>query len=253
MSRSGAAHHASKRRACGTPTRCHSRGVRTRGRKPFAPGTIRAVEQNYRLRIEAEFGSKRLDRVSLLDLQDWIDRLDADGLHASTIESSVLPLRMLYRRAKTRGTVAVDPTDGLELPQKPVRGRSRRPPAPEALERLVAAAPAQDRPVWRVLLLTGLRRGELLGLRWSDVDLDAGVLHVAQQYDPAEAEFRPTKGRRERDVPMSASLGAELRAHRMASGRREGLVFGQDGADRSTPGSSSSAPIRRGRPQVSTA
>jgi hypothetical protein len=36
--------------------------VRTRGRNPFAPGTIRSVEQNYRLRIGPQFGSRRLDR-----------------------------------------------------------------------------------------------------------------------------------------------------------------------------------------------
>ncbi len=203
--------------------------VRTRGRKPFANGTIRAVEQSYRLRIAPTFGGRRLDRVTLLDLQEWVDGLDADGVHASTIESSVLPLRMVYRRAKTRGHVAVDPTDGLELPQKPVRGTSRRPPEPKALEALVNAVPAQDRPVWRLTLLAGLRRGELLGLRWADVDLDNGVLHVARQYAPSDAEFKATKGRRERDVPMSPTLAADLRAHRMASGRRHGLVFGQDG------------------------
>lgn len=203
--------------------------VRTRGRKPFANGTLRAVGQNYRRRVADKLGARRLDRVTLLELQEWVDEMDAEGVHPGTIESSVLPLRMVYRRAKTRGQVAVDPTDGLELPQKPVRGTSRRPPDPKALDNLVTTAPAQDRPAWRLMLLAGLRRGELLGLRWSDVDLDAGVLHVSQQYAPADAEFKPTKGRRERDVPMSPTLAAELRAHRMASGRRDGLVFGQDG------------------------
>lgn len=61
-------------------------------------------------------------------------------------------------------------------------------------------------------MLAGLRRGELLGLRWSDVDFDASIIHAAQQYAPAEAIFKPTKGRRERKVPLGATLAADARA-----------------------------------------
>lgn len=204
--------------------------VRTRGRKAFAPGTIRSVEQNYRLRVHDPFGQRRLDRVTLLDLQEWVDELDGEGVHPSTIETSVLPLRLAYRRAKSRGEVAVDPTDGLELPQKPVRGSSRRPPAPEDLRALLAAAPAADRAAWTTFMLAGLRRGELLGLRWSDVDLDAGLVHVEQQYAQSDGVFKPTKGRRNRKVPVGPTLAAALREHRLATGRREGLVFGATGA-----------------------
>jgi integrase len=198
--------------------------ARTRGRKPFAAGTIRAVEQNYRLRVADRFVRRRADRLTLIDLQDWVDELDADGMHAGTIETSVLPLRMAYRRAKTKGIVAVDPTDGLELPQKPVKGASRRPPAAEDIRALLAATPAQDRAAWTVLVLTGIRRGELRGLRWSDVDLDAGVIHV----ETGEG-FKVTKGRRNRKVPCGPTLAAALREHRLATGRRDGLVFGEDG------------------------
>ena len=203
--------------------------VRTRGRKPFAGGTIRSVEQNYRLRVAERFGRRRLDRVSLLELQEWVDELDGDGVHPGTIETTVLPLRMAYRRAKTRGEVTHDPTDGLELPQKPVRGSTRRPPDASLIISVLVGAPTPDRAAWAVFMLAGLRRGELLGLRWSDVDLDASTIHAAQQYAPAEAIFKVTKGRRERKVPLGATLAAELRAHRLLTGRREGLVFGADG------------------------
>ena len=203
--------------------------VRTRGRKPFAGGTVRSVEQNYRLRVTERFGRRRIDRVTLLELQEWVDELDGDGLHPGTIETTVLPLRMAYRRAKTRGEVAIDPTDGLELPQKPVRGSTRRPPDARLIRSILDGAPTADRAAWAVFMLAGLRRGELLGLRWSDVDFDASTVHAAQQYAPAEAIFKPTKGRRERKVPLGATLAAELRAHRLLSGRREGLVFGGDG------------------------
>jgi integrase len=202
--------------------------VRTRGRRPFALGTIRSVEQNYRLRVKDRFGRRRLDRVTLLDLQEWVDELDGDGVHASTIETSVLPLRLAYRRAKGRGEIPVDPTDGLELPSKPIRGSARRPPEPNRLRALLDAAPACDRPAWATLILTGLRRGELRGLEWRQLDFNAGVIRVEQQYQEGEG-LKPTKGRRNRTVPLGETLATTLREHRLRTGRREGLVFGEDG------------------------
>lgn len=210
--------------------------VRARGRKPIAQGTIRSVEQNYRLRIADRFGRRRLDRVTLLDLQEWVDELDGDGTHPGTIETSVLPLRMAHRRAKTRGEVAVDPTDGLELPQKPTRGTTWRPPDASLVHAILDGSPTQDRAAWAVFMLAGLRRGELLGLRWGDVDFDASTVHVAQQFVPAEGAFGPTKGRRERNVPLGTLLASELRTQRLLSGRREGLVFGATGTRPSDAG-----------------
>jgi hypothetical protein len=96
--------------------------VRTRGGRPFAPASIRAVRQNYRLRVKEGYGRRRLDRITLLDLQEFVDELDAASTHPSTIENTVLPLRVVYRRAKSRGDVQIDPTDGLELPEKTSRG-----------------------------------------------------------------------------------------------------------------------------------
>jgi hypothetical protein len=48
--------------------------IRTRGRRVFAPSTIRAVEQNYRLRVADAFGRERLDRITLPDVQELVDR-----------------------------------------------------------------------------------------------------------------------------------------------------------------------------------
>ena len=203
--------------------------VRTRGRKPFAEGTIRSVQQNYRLRLADRFGRRRLDRVTLLGLQEWVDELDGDGVHASTIETTVLPLRLAYRRAKGRGEVTVDPTDGLELPQKPVRGTARTPPSAEALHALLAALPDVDRPVWATFMLAGVRRGELLGLRWSDVDLDRGLLHVEQQYALSDvlqgdegppAAQGPRRRHARRAVARAPSPHRPPRRPRLRCGRR---------------------------------
>jgi integrase len=202
--------------------------IRTRGRRIFAPSTVRAVEQNYRLRIADTFAGDRLDRITLQDVQEFVDELDADGVNASTIESTILPMRLVYRYARGKGLVHVDPTDGVELPEK---GRGRRvPPSPADAAALLEAAPDQDRAVWATAMLAGLRRGELMALRVQDIDLKAGRLRVERSYDPAAREFRPPKSRQgRRNVPISSTLAPYLRPLVLA--RREGLLFGPS-ADR---------------------
>lgn len=207
-------------------TGAHAGTIRTRGRQPFKPSTIRAVEQNYRRRLDGRLGDLPLDRITTVDLQDFVDELDAAGVNASTVESTVLPLRLVYRRAKARGEVGIDPTDGVELPTKTSRGK-RKPPAPADAAGLLAATPEAIRPVWATAMLAGLRRGELMALTWEDVDLDGGVLRVERSYDPTSDTFGTPKSRHGiRSVPIGRTLTATLREHLLRTGRRDGLVFG---------------------------
>jgi hypothetical protein len=124
---------------------------RTRSRRLFKPTTRRATEQAYRLRIADRYGRTRLDRLDHLELQEFVDELDARGTNPSTIEGTVLPLRLLFRWVRARGIVSVDPTDGLELPEK--SSRQRVPPPPQDAARLLSAARmtterSGPRPCW---------------------------------------------------------------------------------------------------------
>jgi integrase len=131
----------------------------------------------------------------------------------------------MYRWARARGIVAIDPTDGLELPEK--SSRQRVPPSPQDAACLLAAVPEDDRAVGALAMLAGTRSGELLALDWPNVDLKAGVLHVKRSYDPTSGTFgRPKSKHGVRTIPITAALAPYLRGHALRSGRRTGLVFG---------------------------
>src|SRR5215203_4041149 len=98
--------------------------------------------------------------------------------------------------------------------------------------------------------MTGLRRGALLGLRWSDVDWLAGKLRVRRAY--VRGEYGTTKSRRGfRAVPLADRVGAELEAlsRRSAFTVDDELVFGhpQTGAplDRSKVSKRFKAAVKR--------
>jgi integrase len=77
---------------------------------------------------------------------------------------------------------------------------------------------ANDRlsALWILALHTGMRRGELAGLRWKDVDLDDGTLTVAQQRTNADHEvvISAPKGRSQRQIVLAPATVAALRQHR---------------------------------------
>jgi integrase len=207
--------------------------IRTRGRQPFKESSVRAVRQHYQRRLEEPFGKVRLDQVTHVDLQEFVDHLETEldkrtgkPIGPSTIEGTILPLRLAYRWARGKGLVTVDPTDGLELPQK-ARG-TRVPPSPADAAALLATVPDEDRALWGTAMLAGLRRGELLGLLWTSVDLKNGILTVDRSWNPDGGVFTAPKSRQgRRKIPIGSQLAPLLKAHALATGRREGLVFGQ--------------------------
>jgi integrase len=113
-----------------------------RSRKAYKPATCRSYERAAKLRIKPELGRWRLAELRRRDVQDFADRMRADGLSPSTIHNTLDPLRAVYRRALRRDVVALDPTDGLELPA--VRGRRDRTAAPAEAEALIEALPQSE-------------------------------------------------------------------------------------------------------------
>jgi integrase len=102
--------------------------------------------------------------------------------------------------------------------------------------RVLLGAVTQDRhqALWVIMLMLGLRRSEVCGLRWEHVDLTKQTLRIAQSVQRVDGKLQqlPTKTRRSnRTVPLPAKVVAALRAHEEASGssqdgiEREGFVF----------------------------
>jgi integrase len=102
---------------------------------------------------------------------------------------------------------------------------------------LAHVADHEWRPLWRLAASTGMRRGEMLALRWSDVDLDGGLLRVRRSLTVVEgdARLKRTKTLRERTIRIDPTLVDALadRSRRQATQRRTadqwrdrwGLVF----------------------------
>jgi integrase len=203
--------------------------IRNRSGDPYKPAAIRAYEAGWRMRVKPALGSVRLSEITRNDIQDLIDSLVADEWKPSTIIVTAASLRVIYKRALSRGEVAVNPLVGLQLPA--VRNGRKRIATARECASLLRALPARDRALWATAMYAGLRRGELMALRIEDVELGRGLIQVRRGWDALEGEITPKSGR-ERRVPISAILRDHLDAHLLGLGWSEGLVFGVN--DRST-------------------
>jgi integrase len=190
--------------------------IPNRSGDPYKRAALRSYESGMRLRVLPRFAGVRLTDLQRFDLQEFADDLLADGWNPSTIQVTLLPVRAIYRRALSRGEVAVNPCSGLQLPA--VRGRRERYATPAEAEALIAAVPAADRPIWATAMYGGLRRGELQALRAEDVDLANGVIRVefGWEYRDGQIPLKSDAGRRK--VPISAVLRDFLDARITASG-----------------------------------
>jgi integrase len=198
--------------------------VRNRSGDPYKPSVIRGYEASLRLRLLPEFGAKRLSALTRNDVQDFADRLIAEGLDASTVRNALMPLRAIYRRAVARGDIAINPTRELELPA--VRGRRERIATPDEARKLLAALPERDRALWATAMYAGLRRGELQALDWQDIDPAHGLIHVRRSWDRKAGPIAVKTSAGKRTVPIPSSLRALLLEHHLRTGRPQtGPVF----------------------------
>jgi integrase len=99
-------------------------------------------------------------------------------------------------------------------------------------ETILAALAPRDRALWATALYAGLRRGELLALRWEDIDLAAGVIHVRRGWDMCAGEIEPKSRSGKRNVPIPAVLRDHLIERKLDGGESEHVFGGAEAARR---------------------
>ena len=122
-------------------------------------------------------------------------------------------------------------TRAIDLP-KLVEAKLQ-PPSPEDVERILAAAADPYRLPLSLMAWTAVRRGEVLGLRWSDVNTDKGFLYVRQAatFVGREVTFdRPKSRGSDRAVPLT-SRAVELLTEAKAEQNKRRLAIGEGWAD----------------------
>lgn len=184
------------------------------------PRTVELYEGTIRLQIKPYLGTKRLAALTVMDVQDAINALLHAGHSPRTVHKMRTVLSSALGRAVREELVFRNVARLVELPayeRKEIRPWSLE----QATAFLAAVRGHQWEPGYQLLILYGMRRGEVLGLRWGDIDFAGDRFHVRQQIQRIDGALRtgPVKtsaGRR--TLPLLPIVRVLLIAHAAAQG-----------------------------------
>lgn len=152
------------------------------------------------------FGSRKAHRLTLDDVDAWIEIERGRGCTQATINRRAGILRAAYNWGVRARHMTASPLTGLRLPK--TRQRRLSPPSVQEARLIYDAAAPHVRRVVVLGMATGARIGpsELFRLRWSDIDIDGGVIRMPNANKGAQAESR--------DVPIRDDIRDLLRQWR---------------------------------------
>jgi integrase len=204
-------------------------------RHTTSPKTHERYSEIVNLHLHPALGAIQLAKFAPVHIQGFYSdalksgRLDGKGgLSPQTVLHFHRLLDHAMKRARKLRLIAVNPVEDVDPPK--VEEREMQTLDDEQAGRLLAAASTTRLYAPLVVALaTGLRRGELLALRWQDINLTTGIVTVVRSLEQTKAglRFKPTKTKRgKRPIVLPASVLAVLLDHK-ARQADERLMLGQ--------------------------
>ena len=200
------------------------------------PSTYKTSQGFLKNHIKPQIGSIPLADLTSLDLQRFykhlldggrVDRIEAKkkpkGLAPKTVRNIHQMIGSAYNLAIEQKLVTRNPADGCALP-KVERKEMQTLPVEQLTSFLREAKDSGVFALYYIDLTTGLRRGELLGLKWSDIDLEKGDLRVQRQIGRIDGKIieMPLKTKNAyRTLPLSADAIDVLMQQRRKTGNSE--------------------------------
>ncbi|GAA4130718.1 tyrosine-type recombinase/integrase [Actinomadura keratinilytica] len=199
--------------------------------------TYKKYEQTVRLYLKPGLGKQRLDRLRVAKVQAFLNGQIKAGHSVAQVHIMRMVLGAALTRAMREELVTVNVARLTTLP--PVPSQKIKPwTVDEARAFLAAARDDPLYPAFVLMLVYGLRRGEVLGLGWDDLDMDDDVIGVRWQLQRVDGQLTRTVVKTEagrRDLPMLPIVreafidlaGQQMQAKRRAGEdwQETGLVF----------------------------
>jgi len=195
------------------------------------PSTVQDYRIMLRRHFEPFFRGRTIDKVGPDDVTTYMQTKARAGLSSKTISNHVTLLHGIFNYAVKRGWVGANPVALVDRPRQSMVDPEIRFLDMGEVEALLRATQQDalgrmERVLYLTAVMTGLRQGELVALRWQDVDWTAGAVRVRRSR--TRGKLGPPKSRSSvRAVPMNDRLAGELERHFQQSAfqTEDALVF----------------------------
>jgi integrase len=166
--------------------------------------------------INAHLGAIAAQRLTTRDVEQWHLALRGRGLASATIRKAHAILVRTLAEAKRHRLVAQNVAQEQTLPKLPPASKAKVLKASQVAPLLAALEGGEFHAPAVLTIYTGLRRGEMLALRWSDIDLDAAAMTISRALEEVGTAitFKPPKTTAgKRTVALPSKAVEALRGH----------------------------------------
>jgi integrase len=193
------------------------------------PSTLRDYRSNLEAHLLPAFGDRGLESVTPAEIDAW--RASLPGLSPRTKNKLLVVMHGVFRRAQHVWGLPTNPVASVEKYRQRSSGDIVVFSPEEVMALVRAAGSEKDAAIFLTAAFTGLRRGELLALRWRDVDFAGSVVRVRASY--AGGELTTPKSGKVRSVPLAPEVARALAeiGQRRDWTSDDDLVFPGEGGD----------------------
>lgn len=167
----------------------------------------------------ANWDGLHLDAINTHFVNSELNRLEAEGVISRPLSVCIQKeLRCMMSYAIDRGFLKLDPLAGMKKRKLPKRKKEAL--THDETDKLLLEARLRKHPyflIWLLTLMLGLRRSELAGLKWGDLDFANRLIHLRRQWKPKEGIVEKLKDNEDRTVAIPLSVIPVLHGHRAQS------------------------------------
>jgi len=154
--------------------------------------------------INPYFGRTRLSEMNPIGIKSFLEYLQDKGLSAATTGKVFRYLKLILRYALTLELIDRDPTQALRPPR--IVKEEMDFLTPQEMQQLLAATTSTIKCLIATACYAGLRQGEILGLKWKDIDWEHNSIRVVRTYHYAHGFSEPKTPSSRRAVPIVGPL-----------------------------------------------
>lgn len=194
------------------------------------PATIRGYDSVIERHLLPAFGDQRMDRITAEHIRRFFkEKQEAPSkkinrpLSKKTLVNTLRLLNSIFNFAMTIELLVKNPCKGIKLPRASKREMDFL--RPEEVRAFLATFTDEEmRCLFTTAVMTGMRRGELLGLQWDDIDYRASVIRIRRSIANGQVQL-PKTDKSRRAIQVGPTLLQALRAHKLRAGGRSSFVF----------------------------
>jgi integrase len=203
-------------------------------RKPFLEeSSLERYEQLFKRNVPKRLKDLRLQAIRVSDLKALNMDLAARNLSHTSRAKTFQLLRAAFREALAQEIIVISPAEAVRVQQTKADTERKADPVQKALTDLemdtflIAAEGHELDALFYTMFALGLRVGEALGLRWSDIDFKSREVHIQQQAKIVRNKVQlgqlKTQGSK-RKLPLSGDLIAVLEHHKWQQDKHKAIL-----------------------------